>query len=273
MGIEDLLADKVAIVAGGGGGGIGAQTSRTLASAGAAVVVGDLEPERAETLREEIEGQGGRALAVTADVRTVEGAESIVEAALAAFGRIDVLVNVAGGMHQHATWRPMAEWDEPSWDGVVSINLRYIFLLARAVIPVMVRQGDGGSIINITSISGVFGAPNHAAYGAAKAGLIHLTKSLCLEYGRQGVRCNAVSPGVVETAAVADALDDARRERMHRDIPLARGGLPDDIANAVLFFASPLSAYVSGQMLLVDGGVSVRFPLGIPGGDASESGG
>jgi 3-oxoacyl-[acyl-carrier protein] reductase len=271
--VAGLLDGKVAIVAGGGGGGIGAQVSRTLAGAGAAVAVVDIERERAEAVCKEIDAAGGRSAAIAADLRDPASARAIVSTARSTFGRIDALANVAGGMHQHAAWRPLTQWSEEDWDRIVSINLRYVFLLCRAVIPVMIEQGEGGSIVNITSISGVFGAPNHAAYGAAKAGLIHLTKSLCLEYGRYGIRCNAVSPGVVQTAAVASALSEEGRADLGRTIPLRRAGRPDDIAQAVLFFASPLSSYVSGQMLLVDGGVSARFPLGIPGGDPSESDG
>jgi 3-oxoacyl-[acyl-carrier protein] reductase len=267
-----LLDGRVAIVAGGGGGGIGAQVSRVLAAAGAAVAVVDIERERADQVCKEIDTAGGRSAAIAADLRDPASSRAIVSTTRATFGRIDVLANVAGGMHQHAAWRPLAQWSEEDWDRIVSINLRYVFLLCRAVIPVMLELGEGGSIVNITSISGVFGAPNHAAYGAAKAGLIHLTRSLCLEYGRHGIRCNAVSPGVVQTAAVASALGDEARGQMARSIPLGRPGRPDDIAQAVLFFASPLSSYISGQMLLVDGGVSARFPLGIPGGgDPSES--
>ena len=266
-----LLEGKAAIVAGGGGGGIGAQTSRVLAQAGAAVAVVDVDAQRAEQMRKEIEASGDRALAIAADLREPAAADAIVERVRAEFGRIDVLANVAGGMHQFAQWQPMAGWSEEAWDRIVSINLRYIFLLSRRVIPVMIDQGTGGAIVNVTSISGVFGAPNHAAYGAAKAGLIHLTKSLCLEYGRFGIRCNAVSPGAIETQATASAMTEERRATMAQAIPLQRAGVPNDIAQAVLFFASPMSAYVSGQMLLVDGGVSTRFPLGTPGGEPSES--
>jgi NAD(P)-dependent dehydrogenase (short-subunit alcohol dehydrogenase family) len=140
-----------------------------------------------------------------------------------------------------------------------------VFLLARAVIPVMIEQGDGGSIVNVTSISGVFGAPNHAAYGAAKAGLIHLTRSLCVEYGPHGIRANAVSPGAIETPATRNAMAGSQFSYVSSVTPLRRAGAPEDIARAVLFFASPLSSYVSGQMLLVDGGVSAIFPLGTPG--------
>ena len=263
MSADGLLERKTAIVAGGGGAGIGAQVSRVLAGAGASVVAVDVERERAEAVCAEIEAAGGSALPVTADLREPSAAPAILAAARDAFGRIDILVNVAGGMHAHAPWRPLARWEEDDWDRIFAINLRYVFLLCRAVVPAMVEQGSGGSIVNVGSISGVFGAPNHSAYGAAKAGLIHLTKSLCLEYGPHGIRCNAVSPGAVETGAVSGAMD-AQREGVRRATPLGRAGAPDDIARAVLFFASPMSAYVSGQMLLVDGGAAARFPFGAP---------
>jgi 3-oxoacyl-[acyl-carrier protein] reductase len=263
-GIPGLLTGRSAIVAGGGGAGIGAAVSRTLAASGAAVTVVDIDRAAASRVCDQIAADGGRSIPVVADVRESASADAIVRAARAAFGRIDVLATVAGGMTAHAEFRPLVQWSEADWDKIVSLNLRYVFLLSRAVIPVMIEQG-GGSIVNVTSISGVFGAPNHAAYGAAKAGLIHLTRSLCLEYGPQGIRANAVSPGAIETPATDKAMAGAQRSHVSAVTPLRRAGAPEDIARAVLFFASPLASYVSGQMLLVDGGASVIFPLGTPG--------
>jgi len=260
-----LLEGRVAIVAGAGGGGIGAEVSRTLAAAGAAVVAVDVERSRAEEVCSQIADRDGRAHPVEADVCADGSALRIVSEARDAFGRIDVLVNVAGGMHAHAEWRPLIDWTDTDWDRIVALNLRYVFQLARAVIPVMIEQGEGGAIVNITSISGVFGAPNHSAYGAAKAGLIHLTRTLCLEYGAHGIRANAVSPGAIETAATASALDEAQRAHLATVTPLGRPGRPEEIANTVLFLASPMGSFISGQMLLVDGGASVVFPLGTPG--------
>jgi 3-oxoacyl-[acyl-carrier protein] reductase len=263
--LPGLLAGRAAIVAGGGGGGIGAAVSRALASAGAKVAVVDIDPAAARKVCDQVSARGGQALPVVADVREAASATAIVSATRQAFGRIDVLVNVAGGMTAHAEFRPLVDWSEADWDRIVSLNLRYVFLLARAVIPVMIEQGQGGSIVNVTSISGVFGSPNHSAYGAAKAGLIHLTRTLCVEYGRQGIRANAVSPGAIETPATDKALAGAQRSHVSAVTPLGRAGAPGDIARAVLFFASPLASYVSGQMLLVDGGASAIFPLGVPG--------
>lgn len=262
--VPGLLAGCAAVVAGGGGAGIGAAVSRILAASGAAVLVVDIDPSAARKVCDQIAADGGRAVPLVADLLESASADAIVRAALEAFGRIDVLATVAGGMTAHAEFRPLAEWSEADWDKIVSLNLRYVFLLSRAVIPVMIRQG-GGSIVNVTSISGVFGAPRHAPYGAAKAGLIHLTRSLCLEYGPQGIRANAVSPGAVETPATDKAMAGAQRSHVSAVTPLRRAGAPEDIARAVLFFASPLAAYISGQMLLVDGGASVIFPLGTPG--------
>ena len=178
---------------------------------------------------------------MTADLREREAVDGIVDSARAAFGRVDLLINVAGGMHAHARWQELAQWEDEEWDAIVALNLRYVFLLCRAFVRALRAQRSGGSIVNITSISGVFGAPNHCAYGAAKAGLIHLTKTLALENGRHGIRCNAVSPGFVETPATASALTAEQRERLENSNPLGRVGRPEDIANAVLFFASPLS--------------------------------
>jgi NAD(P)-dependent dehydrogenase (short-subunit alcohol dehydrogenase family) len=129
----------------------------------------------------------------------------------------------------------------------------------------------GGSIVSVTSISGVFGAPNHSAYGAAKAGLIHLTKTLALECGRSGIRVNAVSPGAIATPATQATMSDERFRTLAETTPLQRAGRPEDIARAVLFFASPMSEYITGQMLLVDGGVGSKFPLGGIGTHISEA--
>jgi 3-oxoacyl-[acyl-carrier protein] reductase len=265
-----LLEGKVALVAGGGGQGIGGATARTLAAAGAAVAVVDLEEERARDVRDAIVAAGGRAVPVVADVLDESQSAAIVDAAVSTYGGLDVLVNVAGGMNVFGNWSPLTEWTSQQWDAVVGLNLRYHFLLCRAAIPKIAERG-GGAIVNVTSISGVFGSPNHSAYGAAKAGLIHLTKTLAVEVGRLGIRVNAVSPGAVATPATADRITPERQEEMRRTTPLQRAGVPEDIARAVLFFASPMADYVTGQMLLVDGGVAQKFPLHAPGADPSEA--
>jgi 3-oxoacyl-[acyl-carrier protein] reductase len=268
--VTGLLAGRVAVVA-GGGRGIGDATSRVLADEGAAVVVVDKVADRADRVAGSIVESGGRAHPLVGNLRDDDFLPRIVEETVHTYGSLDVLVNVAGGMRSVSAWRPLRESDPDDWDFVFRQNLRWVQLLAVAACRQMVAQGTGGSVVSITSVSGVFGAPNHAAYGAAKAGLVHLTKSLALEYGRHGVRFNAVSPGSVRTPAVEGLLTPEQRVRDEITTPLQRAGRPDDIARAVLFFASDLAGFVTGQMLLVDGGASVRFPLPSPGADPSES--
>jgi 3-oxoacyl-[acyl-carrier protein] reductase len=266
--MQGLVAGKVAIVA-GGGRGIGEATSRALATAGASVVVVDKVEERATRVAAAIMADGGRAVAHVANLRDDAAVAEIVPVTLDAFGSVDVLVNVAGGMR--AGWRPLRESDPADWDFVFRQNVRWAHVLSVAVADRMVAQGRGGSIVSIGSVSGIFGAPNHAAYGAAKAALIHLMKSLALEYGRHGVRANAVSPGSIRTPAVAGLLTAEQQDRDDLTTALGRAGQPDDIAKAVVFFASDLAAFVTGQMLVVDGGATVRFPLLSPGAHPSES--
>jgi NAD(P)-dependent dehydrogenase (short-subunit alcohol dehydrogenase family) len=253
-----LLEGKVAVVA-GGGHGIGEATSRILASAGAAVVVADNVRERAEGTAAAIESAGGSAAPLLADLRDEASCAAVVHDAVARMGALDILANVAGGMSAHAPWRPLHEWTTETWDAIVHLNLRYVFWVCRAVIPVMADRG-GGAIVNVASIAGVFGCPNQSAYGAAKAGLINLTQTLALECGPAGIRVNAVSPGVTLTSAAQDTMPAETRSGLAGASPLRRLGYPEDIARAVLFFASPIAEYVTGQMLLVDGGMSVTFP-------------
>ncbi len=267
--VASLLVGKRALVI-GGGRGIGRAISLQLGAAGARVAVVDLEPDRAKSVSEEI-ARAGSACPLTADVRKTEDVERVVEQAREEFGGIDVLVTVVGGHNAFAPWQPMHECSEEQWDLLMGINLRYVFTVSRAVVRVLLEQGQGGSVVYTGSVSGMAGAPNHSAYGAAKAGVIHLARSLALEYGRYGIRFNVVSPGFVLTPAVEDALPPEQRTAMAERIPLGRPAAPEDIARAVLFFASPLSSYVSGQVLAVDGGATVRFPLSAPGAHPSEA--
>jgi 3-oxoacyl-[acyl-carrier protein] reductase len=268
--IPRLLDGKVALVV-GGGRGIGRAVSLTLGAAGAAVAVVDLEPERADEVASELNAAGTRAVAVAADIRDTDEVRRVVRTTVDELGGVDILVTVVGGQNAFAAWQPLHQWSDEEWDLVVGVNLRYVFLVAREAITVMLEQGRGGAIVHIGSVSGMAGAPNHSAYGAAKAGVIHLAKSLALEYGRHGIRVNVVSPGVARTPATAGALSPEQDAAMAEKIPLGRPGTSDDIARAVLFFASPLAGYVTGQVLAVDGGVMARFPLPLPGGHPSEA--
>jgi NAD(P)-dependent dehydrogenase (short-subunit alcohol dehydrogenase family) len=250
---------KVALVSGGGGQGIGGAISRMLGEAGARVVVFDLNRERAEEAVRDIEAAGGDAVALTGDAMRADDVARAVAGAREAFGGVDILVNVVGGSAPYGVWRPMAEWTEEQWNGVIAMNLGTVFLMCREVIRLMREQGRGGSIVNIASISGTVAAPYHSAYGAAKAGILNLTRSLALEYAHSGIRVNAVSPGSIQTPA-ADTSPE-RQEAHRQAVPLGRMGRPEEIAGAVLFLASDLSSYVTGHELLVDGGARARLPV------------
>jgi len=251
MSFDIQLTDKVAIVA-GGGRGIGKSSSLILAEAGADVVIVDIEKERAKSVADEIKALGRKAIPVIADVRKSQQVDRIVETTLDKFGRIDVLVNIIG----LASWAPSIDMAEEVWDADLTLNLKYVWLCSRAVARVMVEQRRKGSIVNIGSISGMTAAPSHAAYGAAKAGIVGLTRSLAVEWARYYIRVNTVAPGSMKTPRIVEMLSGAPEieEAQRKRIPLARWGTTEDIAKAVLFFASDLSDYVTGQTLTVDGG-------------------
>lgn len=257
--LAGLLVGKVALVA-GGGRGIGAAISRRLAQAGAIVAVADLSLERAQETASEIEAEGGAAFGVACNLLDVAGVEASVLEVRQRGGRIDILVNNAGGAYLYVERRRLAEWSEESWDDIVARNLRYVFLTCRAVIPYMIAGGRGGSIVNVASIDGVVSSPLVAAYGAAKAGVINLTRTIAAEYGQHGIRVNAFAPGYVKTPTVSNSDTPEMRER----IPLGRPGLPEEAGNVALFFASDLSSYVTGQTLMLDSGVTVRYPFAQP---------
>jgi len=245
------LGGRVAIVA-GGGRGIGRSSSLILAEAGAGLVVVDIEGERANAVAKEIVDSGGRAIPVVADVRESRQVDSVVEAALREFGRIDALINIIG----LASWAPALDMKEEVWDADLVLNLKYVWLCSRAVARVMVEQGRKGSIINTCSISGMTAAPSHAAYGSAKAGLVGLTRSLAVEWARYYIRVNAIAPGSMKTPRIMDMIKAAPEieEAQAKRVPLGRWGTTEDVAGAVLFLASDLSDYVTGQTIVVDGG-------------------
>jgi NAD(P)-dependent dehydrogenase (short-subunit alcohol dehydrogenase family) len=258
----ELLAGRAALVA-GGAGGIGAAVSRVLAASGASVAIADRDEAAGVALADEIERAGGRARPLVVDLFDEAACAALPAAACGALGQLDVLVNVAGGLKKHAPWGLVHEWTTAAWDAIFDLNLRYVFWLCRAAIPLM--ADGGGAIVNIASLNGVVGNPNQAAYGAAKAALINLTQTLAGECGPMGIRVNAVGPGVTVTEAVASTIPAAVQERLRAVTPLRRLGTPDDIARAVTFLASPMADFVTGQLLLVEGGVSVNYPYFAPG--------
>ena len=250
------LNDKIAIVA-GGGQGIGRSSVLHLAQAGAHIAIVDIEQERADSVVAEVEALGQQAIGITANLLEPAGVEQIMEATKARFGRVDILVNIiATNM-----WSDAVDLSPEQWDQITGGTLRYVFLTTTAAARAMIAQGNGGSIISIASMSGISGAPRHSAYGAAKAGLIHWTKSMAVEWGPHGIRINAVAPGSIMTPRALANTPPGRDEQLRSIIPLARRGEPDDIAKAVLFFASDMAGYITGQTLIVDGGVTCNFAV------------
>jgi len=240
------LQGRVAIVT-GGGGDIGRGIALSLAAAGAKVLVNDRDLPRAEATVAEIAAQGGEALANGADITDVTRVEAMVELALLRWGILHILVNNAGGIDDAL----LARMSEAQWDAVMNLNLKAAFLCSRAAHSAL-KQCGNGRIVNIASMA-YRGNVGQANYAAAKAGLVGLTRSLGLELARDGICVNCVAPGLIDTPK-SQTLPAAVRERLLASVPMRRMGEVDDIANAVLFFASDAARYVSRQVLHVAGG-------------------
>ena len=256
--LELGLTGRRALVA-GAGQGIGRACALALAEAGARVACLDVDPERAGEVAAELRGAGTEAVALSGDARRRDDVESAVARAAEEFGGLDLCIDIIG----EARWGRVLELTDDDWDASFDLVLRHLFLLAQAVGRRMVEQGTGGAIVSIASVSGLSSAPLHAAYGAAKAGLIALTRTLAVELASYGVRVNAVAPGAVLTPRVAERQTAERRAESARSIPMARYAEPEEIAKAVVFLASDLASYVTGQTLVVDGGATAQFPLSL----------
>ena len=245
------LQGEIALVT-GGSRGIGRSIALALAQAGAEVVVNYVSnQEKAESVCHEIEKMGGKASALKFDVGNPTEIETALEGLLKEKKNVGILVNNAGIAHDGLMMRYALE----DWDRVVNTNLRGAFLVSQAVIRPMMKARKG-SIVHVSSIVGVIGNPGQAAYCSAKAGLIGLTKSMAKEFASRNIRVNAVAPGYIDTDMTHD-LSPELKETMLKVVPMGRTGTPEEIANAVLYLASPLSSYVTGQTLIVDGGMGM----------------
>ncbi|MCE2612854.1 glucose 1-dehydrogenase [Flavobacteriaceae bacterium D16] len=244
------LKDKTAIVT-GGGNGIGKSSCEILAAYGANVVVSDLKLEDAESTAFEINAKGGKAVAVACNVTKDEDLVNLVNVAKQKFGSIEILVNNAGGGGAGRENPYKISVDDFAW--VFKLNVFSAWRLSQLCAPEMEKSGYG-SIINITSMSSVNKSPNISAYASSKAALNHMTANLAFDYGAQGIRMNAVGPGATKTRALASVLTPEIENKMLKGTPIKRLGEVEDISGAVLYFAAPISEWVSGQVLFVNGG-------------------
>jgi len=238
--------EKVAVVT-GGSRGIGLAISQKFLAKGCMVAVLDVDNEALAEAKKSL-NDPKRVLTINCSVASPEQVKSAVDQVVAAFGRIDYLVNNAG----IAVFKQLLDTTFEEWQRVLSVNLNGPFICSQLCVPVMLKNG-GGSIVNIASISGMRGSTMRVAYGTSKAGIIHLTKQQAVEYGNAGIRVNCVAPGPVETE-MAKKHTAAMREEYAATIPLNRYGTVDEIANAVAFLCSDEASYVNGQTLAVDGG-------------------
>jgi len=246
------LGGRVAIVT-GSSRGIGRAVALRLASEGARVVVNARQEEAlAQAVVADIQGRGGEAILVMADVSQAEGAQRLADTAFHHFGQVDILVNNAGVARDGLVVR----LSEADWDRVLDVDLKGAFLCTRAVLKYMLRQ-RWGRIINITSVVGLMGNPGQANYAAAKAGLLGLTRAVAREVASRGITANAVAPGFIETD-MTRALAPQLQEDIRGHIPLGHFGSPEDVAHAVAFLAAPEAAYITGQVVCVDGGLAMR---------------
>ena len=243
-----ILKDKVALIT-GAAQGIGKAIALKLADSGADVVIVDMNLEKAQATAKEIEGCGKRAIALKANVANLQETEAMIDETVAKLGAIHILVNNAG-ITRDALILRMKEED---WDAVISVNLKGVFNCTKAAVKHMVKQRYG-RIINIASIVGEMGNAGQANYSASKAGVIALAKTVAREFASRNITCNAIAPGFIETA-MTQALSEKVREELAKQIPMARLGTPEDVAEGVLFLVSDSSNYITGQVLNINGGM------------------
>jgi 3-oxoacyl-[acyl-carrier protein] reductase len=265
------LEGKSALVV-GGGSGIGRATCLLLARAGAKVAVGDLDGDAAKQVVAEVEATGARAGAVVGDVTVESDAIAVVNAAWDLYGHLDVVINIVG----MAGWVTLLDVDDAAWELDLQRNLNQHLYVGRAAARRMIEQGTGGTMALVASVSGIYGAPNHGAYGAAKAGVMALGRTMAVEWGEHGIRVNTVAPDMIDTPRVvaarerSGAVESPDFMRQNR-LAVGRRGVPDDIAGALVFLVSELSGFMTGQTLVVDGGRRVQPSVDVPSMEALPS--
>jgi NAD(P)-dependent dehydrogenase (short-subunit alcohol dehydrogenase family) len=232
--------------------GIGAAAAIALAEAGYDVVVTDLSTDSLQETAGNIAARSRRALPVPLDLRSQESIDACVQAAVAAFGAVDVLVNNAGVPMR----KPALEITRQDWANVMSVNLEGTFFITQAVARQMIDQSRAGAIVSVASTHGLVGLPLSSTYGISKAGVSHMTRMLAIEWAPNGIRVNAIAPASTLTPTRKNLADPARRDEFVSRIPLGRVGTPDDMAAAVVYLASPSASFITGQTLAIDGGLT-----------------
>ena len=240
----------------GGGQGMGEATAKLLASLGAHVAVSDRESERAEAVASAITAGGGTATALSFDVLDDDALAAGVAEAQRLVGPLDGMATVIG----MAGWSNLLDMEMAAWDEDQARNLRYFFLAAREVARSLIAREAPGSIVCVSSVDGMRSAPSHGSYGAAKAGLINLVRTMAAEWSPYGIRANVVAPGPIVTPRIPHR-GDAEERKMMVNVPMHRRGTVEDIAKAIAFFLSDMSTYVTGQTLAVDGGSLATNPF------------
>ena len=251
------LAGRVVVVSGAGGGGIGTTVTRFAAEAGATVVAVSRSKENLDEHVAPLAKRGLAVVPVAADASTDDGIATVIDQVRRTDGKLYGLVNVAGGA-EPSTWMPSTRVTRDDWRELFTRNLETAFFMSQAVAREIHQQGDPGSIVSISSISGMNTAPFHIAYGTAKAAVVAMTRTMAVELAEAGIRVNAVAPGVTATAA-SQTYTDEDPDRDRQAIAMGRRGRPEEQAGAVLFLLSDLSSYITGQTLLVDGGLNLKW--------------
>jgi 3-oxoacyl-[acyl-carrier protein] reductase len=251
------LGGRVVIVAGAGGGGIGTSVTSMAARAGATVIAVSRSAENLDSHVAPLAAEGLPVVPVAADVGADEGIAAVMDRACRADGELYGLVNVAGGAAP-ATWMPAVRVSRADWRALFTQNLETMFFMSQAVAAALKSRGLPGSVVSVSSISGMNTAPFHIGYGTAKAALVAATRTMAVELAPDGIRVNAIAPGVTETPASGTYVDaDPARDR--QAIAMGRRGRPEEQAGAILFLLSGLSSYITGQTILVDGGLDLRW--------------
>ena len=263
MGTESALRldGRIVVVSGAGGGGIGTTVTRLAAGAGATVLAVSRSQDNLDEHVAPLARQGLPVVPVSADAATDDGIATVLEQARTVTANTGAalygLVNVAGGAAP-ATWMPCTRVSRDDWRALFTANLETAFFMSQAVAAEIRANGGSGSIVSLSSISGMNTAPFHIAYGTAKAAVVAMTRTMAVELALDGIRVNAVAPGVTETAASATYVDDDP-DRDRTAIAMGRRGTPEEQAGAILFLLSDLSGYITGQTLLVDGGLNLKW--------------